>query len=169
MKTLKFGRSTARSVIAVAVLTLVAGPVTAAIWRVADAQETVSSPESVAALAVQLKASITQTTGGLAGRIVADADAQSAYVAGLEGAIVASGAAPQTAIDALEATQAEMKAAGTLPPPAEAAIIQLLARIREAMQQEAPAATGAENGLPAFGAPPTSGSGGGGPDYAPPV
>lgn len=166
MRKFAFGRSATRSAVAVAVLTLVAGPVTAAIWRVADAQDTVSTPDSAAALTVQLKASISQTTGSLSGRAVADADAQTAYATALEGAIIASGAAPQIALDALEATQTQLKAAGALPAPAEAAIIQLMARIREAMAQNAPAATGAENGLPAFGAPPVSGSGGGGPDYS---
>ena len=166
MRKFKIGRSAARSAIAVAVLTLVAGPVTAAIWRVAAAQAAVSSADSAAALTVQLKASVTQTTANLAGQTLSDEDAQSAYVTGLEAAIIASGAAPQIAIDALEATQAQMKAAGTLPPPADAAIIQLLARIRATLEEEAPAATGAENGLPAFGAPPVSGSGGGGPDYS---
>jgi hypothetical protein len=166
MKQFKLGRSAARSVIAVAVITLVAGPVTAAIWQASGNQEAAASAESVVTLTGQLKTSVTQTAGNLASQALSDEDAQAAYVSALEGAIIASGAAPQVAIDALVATRDEMKAAGSLSAAAEAAINQLLARIRETLEEESPAATGAENGTPAFGAPPTSGSGGGGPDYS---
>ena len=165
MKQFKLGRSTGRVAIAAAVLTLAAGPVTAAIWRLAEAQEPAPSAESTAALTIQVKATVTQTANTLAGQALTPAEAQAVYVTALEGAIIASGAAPQVAIDALIAAREQMKAAGTLSAPAEAAINQVIDRIRQTLEQDAPAATGADTGAPAFGAPPVSGSGGGGPDY----
>ena len=160
MKKFKLGQA----VIAVAALALVGGPVTAAVWSAA-AQDAASAAVSAAALTVQLKAAVTQTTASLAGRTVTDAEAQSAYSTALEGVVIASGATPEVVIEAMEAALTELQAAGALPPAAEAALRQSLARIR-AETQGAPAATGAENGLPAFGAPPVSGAGGGGPDYS---
>jgi hypothetical protein len=160
MKKFKLGHA----VIAVAALALVGGPVTAAVWSAA-AQDAPPAAVSAAELTVQLKAAVTQTTASLAGRTVSDAEAQAAYATALEGVIIASGAAPQTAADALVAAQSELRASGALSAAADAAITQLLARIR-AEVDNAPAATGAENGLPAFGAPPVSGAGGGGPDYS---
>ena len=160
MKKFKLGQA----VIAVAALALVGGPVTAAVWSAA-AQDAAPAAVSAAALTVQLKAAVTQTTASLAGRTVTDAEAQSAYSTALEGVVIASGATPEVVIEAMEAALTELQAAGALPPAAEAALRQSLARIR-AETQGAPAATGAENGLPAFGAPPVSGAGGGGPDYS---
>ncbi|OGN51207.1 MAG: hypothetical protein A2352_03020 [Caulobacterales bacterium RIFOXYB1_FULL_67_16] len=166
MERFKLGKSAARWAVALSALTFVAGPVTAAIWQATANEETAASAASVAALTGQLKATVTQTAGTLASQTVSDAEAQAAYVAALEGTIIASGSSPQVAIDALVATRDEMKAAGSLSATAEAAIDQVLARIRETVADEAPAATGAEDGTPAFGTPPVSGSGGGGPDYS---
>lgn len=160
MKKFKLGQAA----VAVAVLALVGGPVTAAVWSAA-AQDAAPAVVSAAALTVQLKAAVTQTQAGLAGRTVTDADAQSAYASALEGVIIASGASPEVAASAMEAALAELRAEGALPPAAEAALRQSLERIRAEING-APAATGADNGLPAFGAPPVSGAGGGGPDYS---
>lgn len=159
MKKIKLGQG----LMAVAALALISGPVTAAVWSAA-AQDAPAAAVSSAQLTVQLKAAVTQTIGVLAGRTVADAEAQSAYVAALQDVIVTSGASPEVVVASLQAAMNELRAAGTLPPPAAAAIEQLLARIQAELQQ-APAATGGDTGLPAFGAPPTSSAGGGGPDY----
>lgn len=159
MKKIKLGQG----LMGVAALAFVAGPVTAAVWS-AVAQDAPAAAVSSAQLTVQLKAAVTQTIGVLAGRTLADAEAQSAYVVALQDVIVASGATPEVVIASLEAAMSELQTAGTLPPPAAAAIEQLLARIR-AEAQQVPAATGGDAGLPAFGATPTSTAGGGGPDY----
>lgn len=159
MKKIKLGQGLA----AVLALALIGGPVTAAVWSV-TAQDAPVTAVSSAQLTVQLKTAVTQTMGVLAGRTITDSEAQSTYVVALQDVIVASGATPEVVVASLEAAMSELRAAGTLPPPAAAAIEQLLASIRAELQQ-GPAATGGDTGLPAFGAPPTSSAGGGGPDY----
>lgn len=160
MKNFKVGRAMAL----VATLTLVGAPVAAAGWNAA-AQDPASVATSSAQLTAQLKAAISQAMANLAGRTVSAADAQSIYVSQLENVIVASGASPEVVVASLEAALAELQASGTLPPSGATAIEQLLARVR-AEAQQAPAATGGQTGALPIGAPPSSGAGGGGPDYS---
>lgn len=145
----------------------IGAPVAAAVITARPAQETpaVAVPVTSAALSSALVATITQTEVGLAGGLP-EADKKTAFLDALEAAIASSGATPEVAIDALTQTQASMTASGKLTSAGNAAIEDLLARVRAFLKlDDQPSSLGGDTGRPAFGAPPTTEAGGGGSDY----
>ena len=85
-------------------------------------------------------------------------------VTALEQTIATSGVEPLTAVSALQLTQTNMQAAGTLTPAIAAAIAEVLAKVQAAIKvQEGPGAIGPTGGPP-ISAPGATG-GGGGSDY----
>lgn len=135
-------------------------PMTAA----AQGRPAATSQVTVGALAGMLEVTGLQTTRQLTANRTPAAQHTPQLVAALEAAIAGSGATPEVAIEALEATAKTMSAKGTLTPALKAAIDELLARIRAFVAlDDAPGSFGRDTGNAAFSAPPPApGSGGGG-------
>lgn len=118
------------------------------------------------ALTQTLTSTTLQTEAGVSA--MNQAQRQAVLVDALEGAIAASGAVPTVAIEALVAARDGMRSNGTLTPAGEAAIAEVLSRIRAFLALNEPSATGGNTGTPAFGGPPAAASAGGGSDYRTP-
>lgn len=146
-----------RAMAAGAVMSLAASPL------IAVAQAPTPDPGPLAAaLAVAAQAA---EAAAKAKSLTEDAT-HAAIVSALEQTIATSGVEPLTAVSALQLTQTNMQAAGTLTPAIASALAEVLAKVLAAIKvQEGPGAIGATGGPPI--SPPTTTGGGGGSDYRP--
>lgn len=144
-----------RAMTAGAVMSLAASPLVAVAQAPAPDPGPLASALATAALAAEAAAKAKSLT--------ADAT-QATIVSALEQTIATSGVEPLTAVSALQLTQTNMQAAGTLTPPIAAAIAEVLAKVQAAIKvQEGPGSIGTTGGPP-ISAPGATG-GGGGSDY----
>ncbi len=153
----------------IALSALVAAPVTAAVITARPAPEGAVPVMSVAALTLFLSSTALQTEANMKSAGTPEVEHKALLVNALEGAIAGSGVTADDAIAALVDAEANMKAAGTLSPACDAAIAEILARIRAFRAlDETPSSVGGDSGTPAFSSPPTTGdTGSGGSDYRP--
>jgi hypothetical protein len=149
----------AKSLATVIALTFAVGPLPA----LAQGPASVDAA-AVGSLSTALAQGAVTAESGARSKSQNSVETQSAIESALEQSIATSGVDPATALAALDQTQVNMRAAGTLTPPIAAAIAAVAAKIRAALRN-GPSAVGARSGPPSIGAPSSSGGGGGGSDY----
>jgi len=144
---------------------VVGAPVAAAVVTARPTQDALPSAVTAEALSQILVPAAMQTEGSFAPDLP-EPDRKAKHVDVIEATIASSGATPDVALEALGLTLSTMTADGALTPALKAAIEDVMARIRAFLKlDDAPSSVGGEAGDAAFGAPPATGSAGGGSDY----